>query len=472
VFKKKEAVSEKEEERFKARLVAKGYSQRHGINYDEVFSPVVRHTSIRAVLALVAYQDLELEQLDVKTAFLHGNLEEEIFMEQPEGFKQPGTENLVCRLKKSLYGLKQSPRQWYKRFDSYMIQIGYTRCEYDCCVYVRILENGSYIFLLLYVDDMLIAAKSMCEVNRLKSLLHKEFEMKDLGAAKKILGMEIRRDREARKLWLSQKNYIRKVLEKFSMLDTKPVSTPLANHFRLSGSQCPKNEEEIENMSKVPYASAVGCLMYAMVCTRPDLAHAVSTVSRYMAKPGREHWNAVEWIFRYLKGTAEHGILFSRQPGTNSVVGYVDADYAGEVDDRRSTTGYVFTLSGGPICWKSTLQSIVAMSTTEAEYMAVAEAAKEALWLKGLVKELGLNQGGVQMHCDSQSAIYLAKNQVYHARTKHIDVRFHKIRELIVTGDIVLEKVHTSENAADMLTKPVTTAKFKHCLDLVNVSSL
>uniref|UniRef100_A0A2N9IB18 CCHC-type domain-containing protein n=1 Tax=Fagus sylvatica TaxID=28930 RepID=A0A2N9IB18_FAGSY len=380
VFKKKEAVSEKEGERFKARLVAKGYSQRHGIDYDEVFSPVVRHTSIRAVLALVADQDLELEQLDVKTAFLHGNLEEEIFMEQPEGFKQPGTENLVCRLKKSLYGLKQSPRQWYKRFDSYMIQIGYTRCEYDCCVYVRILEDGSYIFLLLYVDDMLIAAKSMCEVNR---------------------------DREARKLWLSQKNYIRKVLEKFSMLDAKPVSTPLANHFRLSGSQCPKNEEEIENMSKVPYASAVGCLMYAMVCTRPDLAHAVSTVSR--------------------------------QPETNSVVGYVDADYAGEVDDRRSTT---------------------------------AEAAKEALWLKGLVKELGLNQGGVQMHCDSQSVIYLVKNQAYHARTKHIDVRFHKIRELIVTGDIVLEKVHTSENAADMLTKPVTTAKFKHCLDLVNVSSL
>uniref|UniRef100_A0A2N9HW07 CCHC-type domain-containing protein n=1 Tax=Fagus sylvatica TaxID=28930 RepID=A0A2N9HW07_FAGSY len=391
VFKKKEAVSEKEGERFKARLVAKGYSQRHGIDYDEVFSPVVRHTSIRAVLALVADQDLELEQLDVKTAFLHGNLEEEIFMEQPEGFKQPGTENLVCRLKKSLYGLKQSPRQWYKR---------------------------------------------------LKSLLHKEFEMKDLGAAKKILGMEIHRDRGARKLWLSQKNYIRKVLEKFSMLDAKPVSTPLANHFRLSGSQCPKNEEEIENMSKVH------------------------------GEPRERALECSEVDFQILERHCGTWDLIFKTAGTNSVVGYVDADYAGEVDDRRSTTGYVFTLSGGPICWKSTLQSIVAMSTTEAEYMAVAEAAKEALWLKGLVKELGLNQGGVQMHCDSQSAIYLAKNQVYHARTKHIDVRFHKIRELIVTGDIVLEKVHTSENAADMLTKPVTTAKFKHCLDLVNVSSL
>uniref|UniRef100_A0A2N9HKJ8 CCHC-type domain-containing protein n=1 Tax=Fagus sylvatica TaxID=28930 RepID=A0A2N9HKJ8_FAGSY len=236
VFKKKKAESEKEGERFKARLVAKGYSRRHGIDYDEVFSPVVRHTSIRAVLALVANQDLELEQLDVKTAFLHGNLEEEIFMVQPERFKQPGTQNLVCRLKKSLYGLKQSPRQWYK---------------------------SEYL---------------------------------------------------------------------------------LAGTWR---------------------------------------------------NPGREHWNAVKWIFRYLKGTTEHEILFSRQLGTNSVVGYVDADYACEVDDKRSTTDYVFTLSRGPICWKSTLQSIVAMSTTEAEYMAVAEAAKEALWLKGLVKELGLNQGGV-----------------------------------------------------------------------------
>ena len=185
------------------------------------------------------------------------------------------------------------------------------------------------------------------------------------------------------------------------MLDAKLVSIPLANHFRLSGNQCPKNAEEIEDMTRVPYVSAVGCLMYAMVCTRLDLAHAVSTISRYMANPGREHWNAVKWIFRYLRGTVEHEILFSRQSETNSVIGYVDADYAGDVDDRRYTTGYLFTLSRRLICWKSTLQSIIAMSTTEAEYMAVAEAAKEALWLKGLVKVLGLNQSGVQMHCDS-----------------------------------------------------------------------
>ena len=212
--------------------------------------------------------------------------------------------------------------------------------------------------------------------------------------------------------------------------------------------------------------------MQVQFCTRPDLAHVVSTISKYMANPSREHWNAVKWIFRYLNGTAGYGILFARQHGDNSMVGYVDSNYAGNIDDRRSTTGYEFTLSEGPIYRRSTLQSLVAMSTTEVEYMAVAEATKEALWLKGLVKELGLNQGGVQLHCDSQSAIYLAKHQIYHARTKHIDVRFHKIRELIVTGEIILEKIDTSENAADMLTKPVPTNKFKHCLDLISVCGL
>jgi hypothetical protein len=245
-----------------------------------------------------------------------------------------------------------------------MIKIGYRRCEYDCCVYVKSLDDGSFIFLKLYVDDMLIAAKSIVEVNKLKVLLSKEFDMKDLGAAKKILGMEIRRNRDAKKLWLSQAGYVKKVLERFSMDNAKPISTPLANHFRLSTSQCPKTVEETEDMSKVPYASAVGCLMYAMVCTRPDLAYAVNVVSKYMANPGKQHWNAIKWIFRYLKGTTDYGITFVRQKSDLSVVGYVNADYAGDLDDRRLTTGYVFTLAGGPICWKSMIQSMVAMSIT------------------------------------------------------------------------------------------------------------
>ncbi|KAL0459210.1 UNVERIFIED_CONTAM: Retrovirus-related Pol polyprotein from transposon TNT 1-94 [Sesamum latifolium] len=268
--------------------------------------------------------------MDVKTAFLHGDLEEQIYMEQPDGFIQPGHEHLI----------------------------GYKRCEYDCCVYVKSLDDGFFIFLLLNYQD--------------------------LGAATKILGMEIHRDRGSRKLWLSQRGYVEKVLDRFGMSKAKPVSTPLANHFKLSSEQCPKTDHEIEDMAKVSYASNVPL-----------------------------------------------------------VDGYVDSGYAGDLDDRRSITRYVFTLGGGPICWKSTVQSIIALFTTEAEYMAVVEAAKEALWLNGLAKELGVEQGRVQLHYDSQSAIYLAKNQ----------------------------KVHTSENAADMLTKPLTIDKFNHCLDLLNVYS-
>ncbi|KAE8657094.1 hypothetical protein F3Y22_tig00116997pilonHSYRG00993 [Hibiscus syriacus] len=457
----------KKGEKFKARLVAKGFSQQKGVDYDEIFSPVVRHTSIRAVLALVASWDSHLEHMDVKTAFFHGDLEDQIYMRQPEGFTQPGNEHLVCRLKKSLYGLKQSPRQWYKRFDSYMIKIGYNRCEYDCCVYVKSLDYGSFIFLLLYVDDMLIAAKNMDDVIGLKTLLSQEFDMKDLGAVKKILGMEICRDRDSRKLWLSQWGYVKKMLERFAMSSAKPVSTPLANHFKLSSEQCAKTDKEAEDMAKVSYSNVVGCLMYAMVCTRPDLGYVVSQVCKYMSKHGKQHWEAVKWIFRYLKGTVGHRIVFGSQRDNPLVVGYVDSDYAGDLDNRRSTIGYVFTLGGRPICWKSTVQSVVALSTTEAEYMVAAEAAKEALWLTGLVKELG-----VQLLYDNQSAIHLAKNQVYRVRTKHIDVRFYKIRELVASGEILFQKVHTDENAADMFTKPVTTDKFKHCLDLLNVSSM
>jgi hypothetical protein len=332
------------------------------------------------------------------------------------------------------------------------------------------LDDDSFIFLLLYVDDMLIATNSIVEVNKLKVLLSKEFDMKDLGAARKILEMEICRDRDAKKLWLSQADYVKKVLERFSMENAKLVSTHLANHFRLSTSQCPKTIEEIEDMSKVLYASTVGCLMYDMICTRPDLAHAMSMVSKYMTNLGKQHWNAVKWIFRYLKGTTDYGITFAKQKSDLSVVGYVDADYAGDLDDRRLTMDYVFTLAGGPICWKSMILSTIAMSTTEAEYMATAEAAKEALWLTRLVRELGIQKGGVPLYCDSLSAIYLANNQVYYTKTKHIDVRFHKIRELVATGELLLKKIHTSENTTDMLMKPITANKFKHCLDLTNVS--
>jgi hypothetical protein len=250
-------------------------------------------TSIRTILSLVAIEFFYLEQLDVKTTFLHGDLEEEIYMHQPQGYEVKGKDNLVCKLKKSLYGLKQALRQWYLKFDRFMIEQSYSRCHSDHCVYFKKLENGSYIILLLHVDEMFVPVSNMQDINLLKKKLANSFVMKDLGAEKKILGMRITRDGKNRKLTLSQGEYIEKVLERFRMQNEKPISTPLASHFKLTKEMCHKTQEEIGYMSRVPYSSTIGSLMYAMVCTRPDISHAVGFVSRYMNNPGKEHWEAI-----------------------------------------------------------------------------------------------------------------------------------------------------------------------------------
>ena len=448
-------------ERYRARLVVKGYAQKEGVDFNEIFSPVVRMTTVRVVLAMCATYDLHLEQLDVKTAFLHGNLEEEIYMLQPEGFKQKGKENLVCRLNKSLYGLKQAPRCWYKRFDSFIIGLGYNRLHADPCAYYKRFGDNDFVILLLYVDDMLVAGPNKDRISKLKAQLAREFEMKDLGPANKILGMQIHRDRVSRKVWLSQKSYVKKILQRFNMQDCKPISTPFPTNVKLSSKMSPSSEEERMEMSRVPYASAVGSLMFAMICTRPDIAHAVGVVSRYMAEPGREHWEAVKRIFRYLKGTSDVALCYGESGLT--VKGYVDSDYAGDLDGSKSTTGYAFTLSGGTVSWVSKLQSVVAMSTTEAEYVAAAQASKEAVWLKMLLEELGHEQEKITLFCDNQSALYLARNPAFHSKTKHIRVQYHFVREKVEEGTVDMQKIHTDDNVADYLTKAINCDKFIWC---------
>ncbi|KAH9650990.1 hypothetical protein KPL70_026576 [Citrus sinensis] len=473
IYKIKECIPEVEPLRYKARLVAKGFTQKEGIDFNEVFSPVVRHSSLRILLALVAVNDMHLEQMDVKTAFLHGELEEMIVMAQPRGYEDPDKADYVCHLRKSLYGLKQSPRQWYLRFDKFMAENSFQRCSYDCCVYHKNLIDGDKIYLLLYVDDMLIACKHMDHIDVLKKQLKNAFEIKDLGAAKKILGVELLRDSKKGILKLSQHCYIKKVLERFEMVNSKPVQTPLSAHFRLSCNQCPRTEDEKAEMSTTPYSSAVGCLMYAMVLTRPDISHAVSVVSRYMGNPGKEHWRAVKWILRYLSGTADYSLIYGLKGGTEvDVEGYVDADYAGDLDKRRSLTGYLFTLSGCTINWKASLQSVAALSTTESEYTATAEAFKKAIWLKGMVTELGFEQRQVAVHCDSQSAICLSKNQVHHEKTKHIDIKLHFVRLEVSKGVVKLLKIHTDDNLADMLTKAVPAAKLEFCMNSAGIYRL
>jgi hypothetical protein len=336
---------------YKARLVVKGFAQKKGIDFDEIFLPFVKMTSIRTILILVAVEYLRLEQLDVIISFLHGYLEEEIYMQQPHGYEVKGKEILVYELKKILYGLKKAPRQWYLKFDRFMKEQGYSRCHSDHYVYFKKIENGSYIILLLYVDDMLVAGSNMQDINVLKKKLANSFAIKGLGAAKKILGMRITRDRKNCNLTLSQGEYIDKVLERFRMKNEKLVSTPLASHFKLTNEICPKTQEEIEYMSRVPYSSAVGILMYVMVCTRPDIPHLVGVVSRYMNNLSKEHWEAVKWILRYLRGTATHELCFV---GFDTILhGYVDSDMAGDKDSRWSTIGYVFIVGGTTTSWIS-----------------------------------------------------------------------------------------------------------------------
>ena len=455
--------------KYKARLVVKGFGQKKGIDFDEIFSPIVKLSSIRIILGLATNQDLEIEQLDVKTAFLHGDLEEEIYMQQPEGFEDKRKEDLVCKLKKSLYGLKQAPRQWYKKFDSFMVGHGYQRTAADYCVYFKRYPGEKFIILLLYVDDMLIVGQDRAQISKLKEELAESFEMKDLGPAKQILGMEITRDRKNRRLWLSQERYVERILERFNMKEAKPVTTPLGGHCKLSKSSCPSTEEENKKMVVIPYSSAVGSLMYAMVCTRLDIAHAVGVVSRFLSNPGKQHWEAVKWIFRYLRRTSKLCLSFGR--GKLVLEGYTDADMAGDLDGRKSTSGYLFTFAGGAVSWQSKLQKCVALSTIEAEYIAVTEAGKEIVWIKTFFKELGMQQDEYVVYCDSQSAIDLSKNATYHSRTKHIEVRYHWIRDATEGKRFKLKKIHADKNAADMMTKVIPKQKMEFCSMLAGMES-
>ena len=404
--------------------------------------------------------------MDVKTAFLHGNLEQELYMEQPEGYEENTARDQVCRLNKSLYGLKQAPRQWNKRFNVFIMSQGFIRSEQDSCVYIKEIGPEDYVYLLLYVDDILLAAKQMSEIKMIKDQLSSEFEMKDMGSASRILGIDIKRDRVNRVLELCQVSYLEKVIRRFHMEESKAVSTPIGAHFKLVAV---KAGEDCVDTDQVPYLSAVGSIMYAMVGTRPDVSYALGLVSRFMSKPGSMHWEAVKWLLRYLKGSVRLTLRFTEE-AEFKVQGYSDSDFGGDLDKKRSLSGYVFTVGGNTVSWKSSLQPVVALSTTEAEYIALTEAVKEAIWIKELLREMGFEQEKVSIWCDSQSAISLSKNKVFHERTKHVARKFHFIRDVIEEGEVEVLKIHTSRNPADMLTKCIPVHKFEAALELLKLT--
>ena len=395
---------------------------------------------------------------DVKTAFLNGDLEEDIYMEQPSGFVQRGHEHLVCKLRKSLYGLKQASRAWYQKIDASLLDLGFERSVADHSLYFA--QVGPHVMLVLvYVDDLIILSSNMESMVALKSKLEDEYEMTDLGELHYCLGVEFARDRVARTITMSQAKYMEEVLERFGMEDCKPIGTPLDTKVKLVKLSNEEYDADARRMASVPYKSAVGSLMYAMVATRADLAFAISTVSQHMARPGWSHWMAVKRIMRYLKGSLHLKLQLGGQH--IKLQGYCDADWAGDVNDRRSTTGYAFSLGDGVVSWSSKRQPTVALSTTEAEYMAASHCTREAIWLRQLLNDVRCKYDeGTLIMCDNQGAIALARNPVYHARTKHIEVQHHFVREKVARGTIILEYCPTEDMLADVLTKAL--AKDKH----------
>ncbi len=448
VFKVKLDVNGKVE-RYKARLVAKGFRQREGIDFDEVFAPVSKYSTLRALLAKVAAEDLELHQLDIKTAFLNGELEEEVYVLQAPGYED-GT-GMVCHLHKALYGLRQAPRAWHTKLKQELEKQGFKASVADPGLYIC--ETG--VFLLIYVDDILVAAVLKDAVGRVKASVLKSFDGRDMGEASFFLGMTITRDRENRLLKLSQPKMQADLVAKYGLEDGKARTVPLSVGLHLT-----RDEGEMLDVKEGGYMSLVGSLLYLAVCTRPDIAQSVGVLSKYMAAPTTVHWQAAKGVLRYVAGTLDYGLTFGKGDG---LIGYCDADYAGDLDTRRSTTGYVFILNGGAICWSSKRQPTVAASTTEAEYMAAAFAVKEALWVRTLMGDLALDIGTVKIMADNQSAIKLLKNPIASMRSKHIDVVYHFAREKVARKEVVFEYVRTEHMLADMLTKPVPRSKLEYC---------
>jgi len=449
IFKTK--LNEKGEvEKFKARLVAKGYHQEHGVDFYEVFAPVARWDTIRMILALAAENEWKVYQLDVKSAFLHGELQEDVYIEQPKGFEIRNGAEKVYKLKKALYGLKQAPRAWYSRIEGYFLAEGFEKCYCEHTLFIK-KRSKDVLLVSIYVDDLIYTGSSNELMTEFKDSMMKEFSMTDLGKMKFFLGVEVIQDDKG--IFISQQKYAEETLKKYGMEGCNAVRIPIVPGQRLT------KKGAGEAADSTNFKQLVGSLRY-LTATRPDLIYSVNLVSRYMENPSEQHMRAAKRILRYVQGTVGYGIRY-KQRGGQDLVGFVDSDYAGDVDDRKSTSGYVFLLGGGAVSWASKKQPIVTLSTTEAEYVAAAYGACQAVWMRNVLRELGSSQQeGTLLYCDNSSTIKLSKNPVLHGRSKHIDVRFHFLRELVNEGVIKLVYCSTHSQLSDIMTKAIKFETF------------
>lgn len=444
--------------KYKARLVAKGFTQVRGVDYNETYSPVVRSSTLRLLFSLAVEYDWDIDQWDVTTAFLYGKLKEDIYMLQPVGAITKGQETKVCKLKRSLYGLKQASNAWFNELDREMLSLGFTQSKIEPCLYQKLLgdRDRDRIVIVIYVDDIFIFCSDIHkkEKEKLKTELLKKFKVKDLGHARHVLGMRLRRDEN--NIYLDQEQYVINVLKDFEMTDCKPVNTPMETGIRL--------EKASDSDNRLPYQNLIGCLNYLAQNSRPDIAHAVSVLSQFNNCYDEIHYKCAKRVLRYLKGTSDFALTF-RKSGKLELLGYVDADWGGSYD-RKSFTGLMFILGENLITWESRKQRCVALSSTEAEYIGLSQASKEAIYLRSLLNSITNNTCAkpVVIYNDNQSAHHIARNKMNHNRTKHIDIRFHFIREAILNESVEVTYVSSQDMLADMLTKSLPGPKFKNAL--------
>jgi hypothetical protein len=448
-------------ERRKARWVLRGDVQRTGIDFDQTFSPVVKPATIRTVLTLAASYNWPVHQLDVSNAFLHGELKETVYCQQPTGFVDSEHPDHVCLLDKSLYGLRQAPQAWYQRFAAHLRSLGFVISNSDNSLFV-LRRGAETAWLLLYVDDIVLTASSTTLLQHIVQELRGVFAMKDLGPLHYFLGIQV--CRTAQGFFLHQQQYAEDILDRASMSNCKPASTPIDTKGKVSAAAgVPLTDQTF-------YRSIAGALQY-LTLTRPELAYAVQQACLHMHEPRDVHWTIVKRILQYVRGTTGHGVLL-RASASTALTAYTDADWAGCPDTRRSTSGFCVFLGDALVSWSSKRQAVVSRSSAEAEYPGVANASAECCWLRNLLHELHVvvNKASI-IFCDNISAVYLSDNPVHHKRTKHVELDIHFVRERIALGQLRVLHVPTRHQFADIMTKGMPTSLFDEFRDSLCIRS-
>lgn len=439
--------------RYKARLVAKGYSQKFGCDYDEIFAPVVRQVTFRTLLSVAAKRNMKVKHLDVKTAFLYGELQETIYMEQPPGFKDQAHGDKVCKLNKSIYGLKQAAKVWNDTVKAALNRYGYKQSTVDPCLFfIRV--KGKWCYVLIYVDDIITAYEDDDMASLLEENLRKDFDISSLGHISYYLGCQIERDLNG-DFFINQNVYIKRIIEQSGMKDAKPSPIPLdTGYYKIS------DENKLEN--NFFYQKIIGQLLYLSVNSRPDISASVSILSRKVNSPTKTDWNELMRVLRYLKGTGNLKLRLSNNRINEELIGYSDADWAEDRIDRKSNSGFIFKFNGGTISWACRKQQCVAMSSCESEFIALCEASQETVWLRKLLDDMHeIQNEPTVLHEDNQSCIQWAENPKFSNRTKHIDTKIYFVCGVGKNREMTLTYCPTSEMIADLLTKPLNRIRLQ-----------